>query len=384
MKKINNAKRLVLNLLVMAFLLTTIVPVFAEETKNNTSAIEQKQTVTGTVTDNNGDAIPGVNVMEKGTTNGVITDVNGQYTISVTNGNSVLAFSFIGYVTKEVSVKKQRTINVSLTEEVLNLEEVVVVGYGVQKKRDLTGAVTQVKATSLEKERPATVQDILRANVAGLNIGLDNSAKGGGSMEIRGKRSIKASNEPLLVVDGIIYYGSLDEINPNDIAQIDVLKDASSAAVYGAKSAAGVVLITTKKGAAEKPTVQFNASVGVATLAKKMDVYNPQEYLAWRENVQESIFEDHKPGEFSNPNNLPAGVSLEDWISYRPTTGNYEYDWLVRLGLFEPEIDNYFAGRTFDWYDETYQKAFRQDYNVNISGKKDKVSYYWSLGYLNN
>ena len=111
MKKINNAKRLVLNLLVMAFLLTTIVPVFAEETKNNTSAIEQKQTVTGTVTDNNGDAIPGVNVMEKGTTNGVITDVNGQYTISVTNGNSVLAFSFIGYVTKEVSVKKQRTIN---------------------------------------------------------------------------------------------------------------------------------------------------------------------------------------------------------------------------------------------------------------------------------
>lgn len=158
-----------------------------------------------------------------------------------------MAFSFIGYVTKEVPVKRQKTLNISLAEEILNLEEVVVVGYGVQKKRDLTGAVTQVKATSLEKERPATVQDILRANVAGLNIGLDNSAKGGGSMEIRGKRSIKASNEPLLVVDGIIYYGSLDEINPNDIAQIDVLKDASSAAVYGAKSAAGVVLITTKK-----------------------------------------------------------------------------------------------------------------------------------------
>lgn len=384
MKKINNGKRLAFDLLLMAFLLMTIVPVFAAETNNIPSATQQKQAVTGIVTDNKGEVIPGVNVMEKGTTNGVITDVNGHYTITVTNENAVLAFSFIGYVTKEVPVKRQKTLNISLAEEILNLEEVVVVGYGVQKKRDLTGAVTQVKATSLEKERPATVQDILRANVAGLNIGLDNSAKGGGSMEIRGKRSIKASNEPLLVVDGIIYYGSLDEINPNDIAQIDVLKDASSAAVYGAKSASGVVLITTKKGSAEKPTVQFNASVGISTLAKKMDVYNPQEYLAWREDVQESIFEDHKPGEFSDPNNLPAGVTLEDWISYRPTTGNYTYDWLVRLGLFEPELDNYFAGRTFDWYDETYQKAFRQDYNVNISGKKDKVSYYWSLGYLNN
>ena len=97
-----------------------------------------------------------------------------------------------------------------------------------------------------------------------------------------------------------------------------------------------------------------------------MDVYNPQEYLAWREDVQESIFEDHKPGEFSDPNNLPAGVTLEDWISYRPTTGNYTYDWLVRLGLFEPELDNYFAGRTFDLYDETYKKSFRKDYNVKI------------------
>ena len=253
MKKINNGKRLAFDLLLMAFLLMTIVPVFAAETNNIPSATQQKQAVTGIVTDNKGEVIPGVNVMEKGTTNGVITDVNGHYTITVTNENAVLAFSFIGYVTKEVPVKRQKTLNISLAEEILNLEEVVVVGYGVQKKRDLTGAVTQVKATSLEKERPATVQDILRANVAGLNIGLDNSAKGGGSMEIRGKRSIKASNEPLLVVDGIIYYGSLDEINPNDIAQIDVLKDASSAAVYGAKSAAGVVLITTKKGSAEKP-----------------------------------------------------------------------------------------------------------------------------------
>ncbi|MDR2809713.1 MAG: SusC/RagA family TonB-linked outer membrane protein [Tannerellaceae bacterium] len=344
---------------------------------------QQKLIVTGTVTDING-VIPGANVMEKGTTNGVITNIDGEYLIQVTNENATLVVSFIGYLTLEIPVNGRKVIHVVLSEETLNLEEVVVVGYGIQKKRDLTGAVAQVKSASLEKEHPSTVQDILRANIPGLNIGFSNTAQGGGGMEIRGKRSIKASNEPLLVVDGIIYYGDLNELNPNDIEQIDVLKDASSAAVYGAKSAAGVILITTKKGVMDRPTIQFNASIGAASLSKKEEVYSPQEYLAWREDVQESIFQDHKLGEFSNPNSLPPGVSLEDWISYRPTTGDYTYDWLVRLGLFEPEIDNYRIGRTFDWYDETYQTGLRQDYNANISGRKDKISYFWSLGHLNN
>lgn len=385
MERIMNGKSLGLCLLVLAMLLLAVNPVLADTTSRDVNQINQQNlVVTGTVTDHKGEVIPGANIVEKGTTNGVITDVDGKYTITITSDKAILVCSFIGYITKDVQVKNQKIIDISLVEEVLNLEEVVVVGYGVQKKRDLTGAVTQVKATSLEKERPATVQDILRANVSGLNIGLDNSAKGGGSMEIRGKRSIKASNEPLLVVDGIIYYGSLDEINPNDIAQIDVLKDASSAAVYGAKSAAGVVLITTKKGVSGKPTIQFNASIGVATLAQKEEVYSPEEYLSWREDVQSSIFKDHKPGEFSNPDRLPEGVTLEQWAAYRPSTGNYTYDWLVRLGLFEPELDNYFAGRTYDWYDAAYQAGLRQDYNVNISGKKDNVSYFWSLGYLNN
>ena len=385
MNKISKERILGMSWLLAALSVVAVAPVSAKTTTGSVyERNQQKLTVTGTIVDSQGEPLPGVNVVEKGTTNGVITDMNGTYTVSPSNEKAILVFSYIGYIPKEIQVKNQKNINVTLAEEVQNLDEVVVVGYGVQKKRDLTGAVTQVKATSLEKERPATVQDILRANVSGLNIGLDNSAKGGGSMEIRGKRSIKASNEPLLVVDGVIYYGSLDELNPNDIAQIDVLKDASSAAVYGAKSAAGVVLITTKKGSAEKPTVQFNASIGISTLANKMDVYSPEEYLTWRQDVQGSIFKDHKPGEFADPNNLPAGVTLEDWASYRPTTGNYTYDWLVRLGLFEPEINNYFAGRTYDWYDATYQNAFRQDYNINISGKKDKVSYFWSLGYLNN
>ena len=150
MKKNQQWRKTGIRSITYAFLLMTIVPVFAAATNNIPSATQQKQAVTGIVTDNKGEVIPGVNVMEKGTTNGVITDVNGHYTITVTNENAVLAFSFIGYVTKEVPVKRQKTLNISLAEEISNLEEVVVVGYGVQKKRDLTGAVTQVKATSLE------------------------------------------------------------------------------------------------------------------------------------------------------------------------------------------------------------------------------------------
>ncbi len=400
MKK-SNHKGLKVNSLVLTILMA-VVPFFAfsvntggnkEKTsfmkKGETSPMnpvnqQQTITVTGTIIDAYGETIPGANIIEKGTTNGVISDMNGHYSITVSSASAVLSFSFIGYTTQDVPVGNQRSINVTLKDEALDLEEVVVVGYGTQKKRDLTGAVAQVKASALEKESPSTIQDLLRANVPGLNIGLDNTAQGGGSMEIRGKRSIKASNEPLLVVDGIIYYGGLNEISPNDIEQIDVLKDASSAAVYGAKSAAGVILITTKKGTEGKPRIRFNASIGAATLSKKEKVYSPEEYLRWREDVQESIFLEHKPGEFSNPNNLPPGVSLEEWASYRPSTGDHTYDWLVRLGLFEPEINNYFAGRTYDWYDATYQTGLRQDYNINISGRSDRVNYFWSLGYMNN
>lgn len=400
MKKCNQQKIFKIRIVPVVLMLVILFPVYVSPAKEENKQIARKfrdeaasvtpvsqqqgRTITGTVTDTHGETIPGVNIVEKGTTNGFISDIDGHYSIILTQPNATLVFSFIGYTTTEIAVGNQSIVNVVLKEESLDLEEVVVVGYGVQKKRDLTGAVAQVKAETLEKESPSTVQDLLRANVPGLNIGLNNTAKGGGSLEIRGKRSIKANNEPLLVVDGIIYYGSLDEINPNDIEQIDILKDASSAAVYGAKSAAGVILITTKKGLEGKPRIRFNASIGASTLAKKEKVYSPEEYLAWREDVQESIFADHKPGEFSNPNNLPSGVTLDDWISYRPTTGDYTYDWLVRLGLFEPEIDNYFAGRTYDWYDATFQTALRQDYNANISGRSDRINYFWSLGYMNN
>ncbi len=165
------------------------------------------------------------------------------------NPNATLVVSFIGYKMVEIPVKGQRNVKVTLQEDSEMLDEVVVVGYGQMRKKDLTGSVIQIRPDKLANEAPKTVQDVLRGT-PGLNVGYDASAKGGGSMQIRGQRSVYTDgghNDPLIILDGMQFYGELSEINPNDIGQIDVLKDASSAAVYGAKAANGVIIITTKK-----------------------------------------------------------------------------------------------------------------------------------------
>ena len=188
-------------------------------------------TVAGRVVTKNGEGLPGVTVVLKGTTNGATSDINGRYSIVVPDSKGTLVFSFIGFATKEVAINNQTSLNVTLADDAKALDEVVVIGYGVQTKRDLTGAVSQVKATQLENENPNSVQDVLRGNVSGLNVGFSSSAKGGGSLQVRGDNTLAAGSSPLIVLDGIIYYGGLEDINPNDIETIDVLKDASSAAV---------------------------------------------------------------------------------------------------------------------------------------------------------
>lgn len=358
-----------------------------ESRSYNFSGSQQKRKVTGSVTEPGGGPLPGVTVVAKNTASGTITDVNGNYAIELPEGVEQLVYSFIGMRTVEVNVTGRNVIDIRMEEESIGLEEVVAIGYGTMKKSDLTGAIAQVKADKLEKENPGSVQDVLRANIPGLNVGISTNAKGGGSMEIRGRRSLKASNSPLIVMDGVIFFGELSEINPNDIEQIDVLKDASAAAVYGAKSAAGVVLITTKKGRESKPTIRFDASLGVATVGVNMDVYDAEGYLNWRQKVQESINANAKPGEFANPteeNLANYGITLDQWLAYRPSSGDAERDWLGRLGLFETEVENYFAGRTYDWYDASFQNGLRQDYNASISGSNEGISYYWSLGYVEN
>lgn len=230
---------------------------------------------------------------------------------------------------------------IRLAEDSETLNEVVVIGYGSARKRDLTGAVMQVKSAQLENESPSSMQDLLRANVPGLSVGFSAGPKPGGSLLIRGKNSINAGTDPLIVLDGVIYPGDLADINPNDIEQIDVLKDASSAAIYGARSASGVIIITTKMGKSEKPTISFDASIGVATQAIVPEVYQGDEFTAWRTDVFNSANPNHRPYEFNDPRKLPADVSIEDWMKYDNSTGDPVETWLRRIGFKNLEIQNY-------------------------------------------
>jgi TonB-linked SusC/RagA family outer membrane protein len=343
------------------------------------------RTITGKVLsreDNIG--IPGVTVVVKGTTTGTTTDVDGKYQLEIKDGQTVIVFSAVGFVTQEKEVGNASAIDVSLASDQKTLDEVVVVGYGTQKKRDLTGAVSQINTARLENENPNSVQDILRGNVAGLNVGMSPSAKGGGSLLVRGRNSINAATSPLLVLDGTIYYGELSDINPNDIETIDVLKDASSTAVFGAKAASGVILITTKKGKEGKTIVNINSNIGFGNVSKNQPVLGPDEFVAWRGDVMKNINASYKPHQFDNPANLPGDITLNQWLAYDGSTGDPTTIWLQRLGMQPVEIENYKAGRSVDWYSKVFQTGFRQDHTVSLSGRKEAVSYYMSLGYLNN
>ena len=254
------------------FLFTSIWPL---------SVFAQNATITGKVTDAEGKPLENVSVIVKGTGIGTSTAVNGTYQLSVTKpSGNILVFSVVGFADKEISQSGENTINVQLEKSSQSLDAIVVIGYGTQQKKDLTGAVSQVRAAKLENENPASIQDLLRGNISGLNVTSSTSAKGGGDLRIRGRSSINAGTSPLIVLDGVIYQGQLADINPNDINTIDVLKDASSAAVFGAKSASGVVLITTKKGSSSKPTISFNTNIGFGELAMNEPLYDGPGFIA--------------------------------------------------------------------------------------------------------
>lgn len=347
----------------------------------------QKFTVKGMVKTQAGEPIPGVTVAVKGASIGTITDANGNYSLNIPNGNLTLVFSFVGLKSQEISVNNRPTVNVTMEEESIGLEEVVAVGYGTMKKSDLTGSVSSVKSDQIANEKPQVLQDMLRGNIAGLQVGFSTNAKGGGSMEIRGDNTLTAGSDPLIVLDGVIYQGGMEDINPNDIESIDVLKDASSSAVYGARSANGVIIVTTKKGKQGKPVINVNSSIGLATMGTLEDVYGPYEFLDWRTKVMQSLnyynaATNQKLYKFVDPTKLPSGVTETQWRD--GATGELTDIWLARIGLLPVEIKNYKAGQFVDWTDMVFKNGFRQDHNVSLSGKKDEITYYFSLGYNNN
>jgi TonB-linked SusC/RagA family outer membrane protein len=354
--------------------------------------VHQQNTVSGKVTDNKGQPLPGVTVVVKGTTAGTITDNRGGYFISGIPENAFLLFSFVGMKSQEVAVGDRTAIDVVMVEESIGIDEVVAIGYGTIKKKDLTGAVSQINAAKMEAEATSNMTDILRGNIPGLNVNFNLSAKGlsnAESLEIRGTTSL-TSNAPLIVLDGMIYSGDLSDINPLDIDRYDILKDASSAAIYGSRATNGVIIITTKKGKLGKPVINVSGSVGIATLSGvELDPMKGEQFINWRIAGFESNerFQVSKgAGYYSNYNNLPGGITLDTWKAYDGSTANNDLDeiWLTRIGFSPVEITNYKEGKTLNWKDFEYQTGLRQDYNLSISGSSDAITYYWSLGYTKN
>lgn len=369
---------------------------------------QQVGKVQGTVVDGSGEPVIGATVKVKGGKGGTITDLDGHFSLEAPRG-ATIEISYIGYKSQEVKATSSN-LQITMQEDSKQLNDVVVVGYGTMRKKDLTGSVIQIKPDNLQNQNPGNVQDILRGN-AGLNIGLSTSAKGGGSMQIRGQRGLNTNTDssPLLIVDGMVFYGELSEINPDDIGQIDVLKDASAAAVYGAKAANGVIVITTKKGKVGKPTINFSANFGFNTKAtlekrrnadsyiqmyqdyKKTETYdfdkngNYRAYVATTTDKQGNVVLKAQPGYYDTPEVAQSlyGVDYDTWRQ-GSTDDNWKSILGGRLGLKETVLENYIAGKTYDWYAGQFRTGFNQDYNASVSGASEKMNYYLSVGYVSN
>jgi len=368
-------------------------------------SVDQSTKAKGVVVDVNGEPMIGVTVKVKGSSSGTVTDFDGNFSIDAPEG-TILEVSYVGCKTVEVKASKQ--MKITLEDDAAQLNEVVVVGYGSMRKKDLTGSVVQINPDKIADQHPVTVQDLLKGT-AGLQVGYDASAKGSASIQLRGQNSLYTSNShnsPLLILDGMPFYGELSEINPEDIAQIDVLKDASSAAIYGAKAASGVIIITTKKGKEGKPVINISANIAANTKSAYRDVYDAEGYMKYREDWYKATtygYDDNGNwgyystssgtpiGYYDSPNNLSQyGISQDTWANNGSLVlESGESIWRLyarRLRLNEAPLvlQNYLDGKTFDWYDATFRTGFNQDYNASISGATERASYYASFGYLSN
>ena len=338
----------------------------------------QRITVAGRVTDNTGAALPGVNVIERGTTNGAITTVDGAYTLTVASSTSVLSFSFVGYTTQEVTVGNQTTINVVLAETVSTLDEIVVVGYTTQVRKNLSGSVSTVQDDALQIAVPApSVMSRLQGQASGVTVSSANRPGGDAIIRIRGVGTINNS-EPLYVIDGVPT-GTGNNISSNDIESISILKDAASAAIYGARGANGVIIITTKRGrAGQEANIDFNFRSGMHMSANQYDLLNPQEYAeaVWLSYQNRGVAPDHQQyGDGSSP-------VLPD---YTLPAGKMEGDPAVNPSLYSyPDYQIYKANKEgTNWYDEIYQKGVTQEYDLSVRGGGNRSSYAFSGNYLN-
>lgn len=325
------------------------------DTVTDENEIPQEE-ISGTVTDAEGVPLAGANVVEKGTTNGTQTDFDGNFSITV-GEDAVLVFSYIGFAAQEIEVEGQEVITVSLVEDAAGLEEVVVVGYGTQKKSDLVGSVASVSSERLEQNANPNLFQAIQASVPGLNISRGSGDPGtSGSIQIRGLNSISANNSPLIVVDGIPFSGNIRDINPNDISSVEVLKDASASAIYGSRAASGVILINTKTGTTGKTIIEFNTSVAIQGEAVEYEVMNAEEFFQFRREAHRT----------------------EGTI-----TGNETDDQAAPLILEQNELKSYQRGESVDWIDVMLNAApIRQSNQISVNTGSEKLKNYFSLSYV--
>lgn len=316
----------------------------ADQTSFLALGSQQQKMISGKVTDSSGGSLPGVSVVVKGTTMGVITDTNGKFTLSNVPPGATVVFSFVGMTTQEVAVGAKTNFTIVMKDENIGVDEVIVIGYGTSTKKDFTGSVAQVKMENspIANQPSLNALEAMKGSVAGLDMGAINTAGGTPSIQIRGQKSISGNNSPLIVLDGVIFLGSLNQINPNDIASYDVLKDATSSSAYGSRSANGVIIITTKKGKLGKPIINFNVTTGFQTWQTKPVMQTPEQYI-------QTVLDRNNTTDMS-------------WMK----------DQLKA---------NMAAGKVTDWLAFSTRTGYIKDYQTSISGASEKMRYYLSGAY---
>jgi len=296
----------------------------------------QSRQISGQVTEANGGPLPGVSVLVKGTSNGTATDMDGRFTLSIPDNNAVLVFSFIGYAAQEVAVGNQTTLNINLAPDTKQLSEVVVVGYGTQREEAVTGSVASIKGDALREVPSANISQSLQGRLPGVEFS-QSSSQPGATMQIRirGTRSLTAGNDPLVVLDGIPFAGSIGDINPNDITSIDILKDASATAIYGSRGANGVILVTTNRGkTGQKAQVSYNSYYGAKKVFAKYPMMNGPEFVALRKAA----------GQYTNALDESDDVNT-------------------------------------DWQDLLYRTGMQTSHDLGVSGGTEQGSYNFNAGY---
>ncbi|MDI9874317.1 SusC/RagA family TonB-linked outer membrane protein [Flectobacillus rivi] len=328
-----------------------------------------QQAITGKVTSSeDGQGVPGVSVMIKGTNKGTTTDANGSYKINSSSAKDVLSFSAIGYTTTEVAVGSKNTINVVLNVENQALSEVVVVGYGTQKKSQLTGAISQVSAKQISEMPITNLGQALQGRTAGVDVSQSGSKPGQtAKILIRGRRSFNAGNDPLYVVDGIPLSAGYEDFNPNDVQSMEVLKDATATAIYGARGANGVVLITTKRGAVKgKTTVTYDMYVGQSQVLNKLRLFNGTEFA---EYVREAY---RATGIYKNAAGAIVPTGQSDPVADSK---------VAVLGGDPNVVEGLAQGRSTDYQDLLLKNGFQQNHSIGIQGGNDRTQFYISAGY---